>query len=93
MQLKPAEFKYQSFVNKWNTVKCISDIDLKFNIPVTSEKSRFESLIFVSKAVGLLSFSALEEGLQRVWVVVTLLLSNVDTHNRFFQHLPWSHTM
>lgn len=48
MQLKPAEFKYQNFVSKWNSVKCVADIDLKFSIPVTSEKSRFESMIFVS---------------------------------------------
>eukprot|EP00795_Rhopilema_esculentum_P010983 gene10983-19822_t len=46
MQLKPAEFKYQSFLSKWNSVKCVADIDLRFNLPVTSEKSQFESLIF-----------------------------------------------
>jgi len=46
MQLSPAEFKYQNFLNKWNSVKCIADVDLRFSIPVTSEKSRFESLIF-----------------------------------------------
>ena len=51
MQLKPAEFKYQNFISKWNSVKCVADIDLKFNIPVTSEKSRFENLIFVSKVL------------------------------------------
>ena len=49
MQLSPAEFKYQSFISKWNSVKCVADVDLRFNIPVTSEKSRFESLIFVSR--------------------------------------------
>ena len=51
MQLSPAEFKYQNFLNKWNSVKCIADVDLRFNIPVTSEKSRFESLIFVSREI------------------------------------------
>ena len=53
MQLTPAEFKYQDFVNRWNSVNCIADIDLKFQIPVTSEKSRFENMIFVSKAMYL----------------------------------------
>ena len=48
MQLRPAEFKYQNFAQKWNSVKCIADIDLKFHLPVTSEKNRFENLIFVS---------------------------------------------
>ena len=46
--MRPAEFKYQSFLSKWHTIKSVADINVKFNIPVSCEKSRLEAQITVS---------------------------------------------
>lgn len=42
---QPAEMKYQSFINTWNSVRSILNVNVHFHIPVSSEKSRLETQI------------------------------------------------
>lgn len=63
MALRPAEFKYQSFLSKWNSVKCSFGVDVRFHIPVSSEKSRFEIQIL----------QGLQQQLEEIWDCIAIM--------------------